>query len=1104
MPKESVTFNGFIGGINYDASESDIVSQGQGEDECVEARNVATDIRGKVKFKVPATSGGIGDTAGTNDVTAEKTLTYGSETYLNQGVYKVGQNINWSAKGDYVVPHPTVGSLNPTNMSSQKDGVDISLIADRGDDLILFLGATAANNPYNKGVFMDQIGYFNIDSDPIGLASGSYGPSDFIYAFFDKDNDGILGDDVQYWTYSSASSDPLSTNPTSADHSVSLKDSGGSYTDYSLAGTSGNLDVSKLDQLELWHRATDDDTCVFAGFRVGDGDLDQNDDALNGGYGKSFPSPDKMDIVLELKCNTGYDSNFDGIYIIYDSQDKNQAINYATNTLDKSSKMWKIENSVITSAGADSDYARITVPWESAFHTGSSFSVGDINHIYVGWVCTGTSSYNTGDPKVSIKEISMIPSNKVYNWATSDVRLSQTRIKNEVESIATVYTGKYIKNSNAATLTIQRPDNTHGPDGGNIYYEELDNSEAPDGDKILLATWDKTKGVKKVGNDTYNAWSSTVYTDLVQNGTDFASNWTVRSADDGGTSDGDGWTLTGGAYSSDNDEHASIIGALASSMKAGEKYQLKFEIESATLNLTIGGGDATGSGNIFQETLVAAQDYAEGIHTVEFTVGSTDRTHLWIYVDHDAPNSALGDIDDVSLFAMPQVAITYEDPPLGSTYLLESGYPDDTETINALFKASAVVGRQVYIGNVAEEINHETLDTSAINLNFQSPTAAKMRRASGNWETAGFTSATGFVLIQDATDAGNNILHTAGAISNGAGTKDDWAMSASFAGSTNETSKQVKITQFGAYDGSKILKAGVGKTAGFSDLEYIDLELGGETISVMETSGDRLFVFSESQCLIINVAQDVEFMEATMAGYGVTHHRQVTKVGEGIAWVNQNGVYFFNGQEMTNLSQDRFKTFGWGSSCAIVYHPDTEELIVWTSTQDSAHTTSGDSAAYCYCLTTKSWVSYRPNIHTKPSTNSSIKVVSGNLLPTYYSSDGSGYYKVTQGGGADNDVAFKTGKIGFGNLAQRKKIHKVIVRGKELDNIRIKYWTDLVSDQTLGTCTNTAGSTVGEDEFKLSGVIGKWFQLRFESNGTTNSDGEIEDISIIYRRKNLK
>lgn len=142
-----------------------------------------------------------------------------------------------------------------------------------------------------------------------------------------------------------------------------------------------------------------------------------------------------------------------------------------------------------------------------------------------------------------------------------------------------------------------------------------------------------------------------------------------------------------------------------------------------------------------------------------------------------------------------------------------------------------------------------------------------------------------------------------------------------------------------------------------------------------------------------------------------------------------------------------------------------------------------------------------PLLGTKPVTNSPIGVLSGSTLPFYYS----GALKYLTRTLTGNDVELKTGKISMGSLARNKKFHKIIVRGIELDNFRLLYSTNNATDVTVGTMSNTAGTSVGEDEFKLSGVSGKWIQLTLEDNGSALTSGaEIEDISIIYRWKNLK
>tara|TARA_R100000234_G_scaffold11947_1_gene6628 strand:+ start:5348 stop:8665 length:3318 start_codon:yes stop_codon:yes gene_type:complete len=1105
MPKQSLTLNGFGGGLNLDSSHSDIISNGEGEDECVSCKNFTLEDRGKITGNVFTISTGNPSDGvdAANNTSADKAImvyrdnsgNLVSKWHQNTGIYAVDEKINYMAKSDYISHAPTQGSLNPANMGSQKDGVDISLLNDRSRDTIIFLGGQAANNQEAKGM-IGNMNYLDIDQAPNHLAGdeSESGISDFINTKFDLGPNGRAGEDVDYFTDTSESEcELIRTAAAGANDGVTIKNVSGNYMDFT--GTNSDFDFSTVNTIGIWN-GSDTTRGVFIAFRVGRMEVNGSSDMRQGLYGTTMPTMENRDIVIELKANgANWNAGFDGIYIGLDCNEQNSEFWY--NEEDPHGKIWKITESQITAAGCTSDFARIVIPHETAIHVGNKYSHGDVRQLTVGFATEGTSTVDTTQPKFEIREIAFVPNDITYEWSLNDTKLSQSLIKNEIESLPTRYDGIYQKNTSSAKLVVQRPDETHGPLSGNIYYETLDDAGVSTTDKLLLATWDKTKGVKKVDSDSYTAWSSNVYTDLVQNGTDFASNWTVRSAEDAGASDGDGWTLTGGKYVCDNDEEASIIGALASSMKAGQKYQLQFDIDDADINLTIGGGDASGvsngSGNVAQETLVPAALYgADTTNVVEFTVGSTDRSHLWIFVDDDATGSGAGKVDNVSLYAMPQVEISFDNPPLGSTYTLESGFPDGTETINTLFKCSAVIGRQVYIGNVAEEINHETLDTSSISLDFQSASTSKMRRGSGNWETQGFTASTGYVVIQDATDATNNVLHTAGAFSDGAGTKDDWAMAVAFAANRTESANQVKITQFGEFDGSKILKSAFGKNAGFSNIEYIDLDFGGGIIQAMESSGDRLFVFSAHQLAIINVAQDIEFLEAQLPNMGVDGHRCVAKVGEGLAWVNDNGVHLFDGEQVKTISDEKMRTAGLANQ-AIVYWPKDKLIIAWKDTNE----------AYAYSLITKTWVSHMPTLANVPETNS-VPLADGSTV--FYEDGGSVKY-IGRVSSTSQDMELKTGRLSMGNIAQNKKFHKVIIRGKELDGLRLMYTTDKVSSSTLiGSCTsNTTDTSIGEDVFKLSGVIGKWIQITVEDTSNNgNSNAEINDISVIYRNKALK
>jgi len=339
--------------------------------------------------------------------------------------------------------------------------------------------------------------------------------------------------------------------------------------------------------------------------------------------------------------------------------------------------------------------------------------------------------------------------------------------------------------------------------------------------------------------------------------------------------------------------------------------------------------------------------------------------------------------------------------PESSTYQLESGYPDDTENINAFWKTAAVVGRQVYIGNV------------------QQP-------------------------------------------------------------ATNISS--------GTYDGSKILKSAVGKYYGFPNSQYIDLEFGGDTINVLKGVGDRLFVFSSDKLTIINVAQDFEVLEGQFENMGVTYHKQVCKVSEGIAWVNTAGVHYFDGSKVQTLSDEKLMSVAWASTSIIGYFPIRKMLLVWLDA----------TKVYCYSFKSNSWVGDVTTgglITNDPQSN----VVSGLDGNTYYE-DGTNLYKIIELAGATTvaSTLFETGKIDMDNLSRDKKFKKIYLTSTGGAGTEVLDWRVEGSSYTSHSANITAGVM---NEYVVNNV-GKWIRLKI--TGASQGSFEINDITIIYREKIIK
>ena len=139
--------------------------------------------------------------------------------------------------------------------------------------------------------------------------------------------------------------------------------------------------------------------------------------------------------------------------------------------------------------------------------------------------------------------------------------------------------------------------------------------------------------------------------DIIQDGTDVDtddSNWAAVNSDGSGTV---AWNnASPSVFDTSANEDASIYNTLGGNkLEANSKYILTFDIVTATLNLAIGGGDA--SGNTADATYVAAADYTVGTHSVTF-IPSASATHLWFTAD-SSEISADGSINNISCLKFP-------------------------------------------------------------------------------------------------------------------------------------------------------------------------------------------------------------------------------------------------------------------------------------------------------------------------------------------------------------------------------------------------------------------------------------------------------------------
>tara|TARA_Y100000593_G_scaffold47689_1_gene90314 strand:+ start:383 stop:3748 length:3366 start_codon:yes stop_codon:yes gene_type:complete len=1121
MPKLSLTLNGFNGGINEDADPSDLKADGQGEDEVTISKNLFLDERGKIIGKYPSVTSVTSevDDLTANDDTAENALVYNDKFYQHQGVYKMDEFVNWNANSSFLTMKPSTGSINPETPAENADGIDISWTSNRDEanDVIIFLGKGAIGHNYHfrdKAELLTYGGYIAPAStvNRYGKTGSIPYPGKFLgWGVGNTQQGSYTNDDGMLHARGSAGMQALARfdgtdnflsaeNTTDQEHwdvhaaIVTADRSDGSslfnesnFLDASDDDNSDTLDITGIYEMQMKNCGTgltgsvgygtsnDNNAGIFfkTGFNYwthsGGGAGDDVD--VTGPWGVRMPSIAGMVPAIEIRVDlptTGL-NNLDGIYVFAANKEEELlGLSYTSKgdaTINSDVKSWFLPREKIVTDGAagqwgttgENDFVRFILNDADA-ETGSSFSETNVRLVGITYRMIGDYDGGAYDA-IRVKELSWtkVPTSSWGTGVDGKWALFQTQIDaNGTESVPNRM-GNITSQHNSQQVTLYKPSlSTYK---GKLYYQDLDDAGALTGDKFLIAEFSYADGVKAIGNDTFETW-------IVED---------------------------------------------------------------------------------------SAADY------YSFVMDST---------------------------------------PTYSTYQLESGFPEDTSTINSLWKASATIGRQVYIGNCGKEAHHQTIDASAENIttNVSSKTILRAKRS---WtgataiitigatpttnDTVVIISATGVkrtytaktsnddsalefindstanaaaglaaainhanghsatisavasgsvvTLVQktggvlgnttisvtdpldytiDGFSGGENSLTTDHIIYlNNCDDNDGLYNIASFSTTTNyqdtltitETmagvsntstinSGLINITAFNNYDGSLILKSAIGQAAGFSDLQYIDLEFGGDVIKRMESAGDRLLVFSENKLTIINVAQDIEFVEAEFDYYGVAKARQVCKVGEGVAFVNTTGVYFFDGKEIKDLSEEKLNTVEWSASeCAIGYDSFRKLLWVWLDSNEQ----------YYFSFKTGQWIGKG----TVPSALPVCNVAPGPDGYSYYKFSTTAKYlgKSTSATGANRDVELVTGKISCGNIARKKKFYKLYIRCNENGaNVRVYVETDTYNKALIQT-----GLSDGENTISLSSVTGKWITIYLDdASNNVKSAIEISDISIIFRERNLK
>jgi hypothetical protein len=244
---------------------------------------------------------------------------------------------------------------------------------------------------------------------------------------------------------------------------------------------------------------------------------------------------------------------------------------------------------------------------------------------------------------------------------------------------------------------------------------------------------------------------------------------------------------------------------------------------------------------------------------------------------------------------------------------------------------------------------------------------------------------------------------------------------------------------------------------------------------------------------------------------GVSHPAATCKTDFGIAWVNKQGCYIYDGQKVNNLlekgGRQIIKESDWATFTTnepmIGYIPKKRQLFVVDD-----NSTTGTGKTFLYDLVTQSWVKGAAATITSQALTNFVTDWNGDLVYAHTSDTGT-FVKWDDAADSSAAVDIKTKDIDFGQPAQTKRIYKFYVTHRgSASNIQLSYATN--GDQDTYT---EAGS-----ELPVTSAVTDWVttaitpttfscnsvRLRLFSDGTTPANFEINDITIVYRIKGAR
>jgi len=328
-------------------------------------------------------------------------------------------------------------------------------------------------------------------------------------------------------------------------------------------------------------------------------------------------------------------------------------------------------------------------------------------------------------------------------------------------------------------------------------------------------------------------------------------------------------------------------------------------------------------------------------------------------------------------------------------------------------------------------------------------------------------------------------------------------------------------------EGDSMYKSGINQFDVFVDYNKIEAAVAdGESITALAEFANKILQFKQNTMYIINVSGSIEILEGTYKHKGVASPSAVCKTDYGVAWANEHGCYLYDGKNVVNLLEkeglQKIKESDWQTfvdTPMVGYYPRKRQIIVVDD-----ESTTGDGAIYLYDMVTRSWTKSSDAKFSDAVKSNLINDWNGDLVHATVNTP----QQWSDTSTSTSSFTFVTKDIDFGQPSVRKKIYRVRISYKGVaDNLVIKYsvngntsapydfeGTDITTGKPTGSTASSSKplhaktdlTTWHHAELKpdASSESNNVYSFQLHMTGEVNGDFEVNDISIVYRIKNIK